>query len=121
MATQLQPQTLDIEITKITAKRVHYRLWSNKAKTFWEIPPGSTFNTSVLVVGTRYTVDSDVVLVQAWDHLKRKKVVKQRFDWRAATPSAPKVRLQARTKKQREADEARAVLSIVDNAELFSW
>lgn len=121
MATQLRPQTLDIEITKITAKRVYYKLWANKAETFWEIPTGSTFNTSVLVIGVRYNVYSNVVVVPKRIPKTRKFVRVQRFDWFTATAVAPKIKLQARTQKQRLAAQQQAVMPVVDDGELFSW
>jgi hypothetical protein len=73
MATQLTPRTLDIEITKITARRVYYKLWAGKAETFWEIPEGSAFNTSNLLIGERYKVYSNVVVVSKRDFKTRKR------------------------------------------------
>lgn len=121
MATQLTPRTLDIEITKITAKRVYYKLWAGKAETFWEIPEGSAFNTSNLLIGERYKVYSNVVVVSKRDFKTRKGVRVQRYDWVTATPVVQKAKLASRTTKQRLAAEAAASMPVVDNGELFSW
>lgn len=121
MTTQLTPRTLDIAITKITEKRVYYQLWANKAGTFWEIPSGSTFNTANLVIGGRYNVYSSVVVVPKRDHKTKRFVRVQRYDWITATPVAPKVKLQARTAKQRLASEALAATKSACDDSLFIW
>lgn len=121
MATQLQPQTLDIEITKITPKRVHYKLWANGVKKVWRIPSISTFDTSQLVIGKRYIVDSDVVLDRVWNYTARKFEKAQSYEWLTATQVVAPIKLQARTQKQRKAAEALAAMPIVDNGELFIW
>lgn len=122
MTTQLQPQTLDIEITKITAKTVYYKLWANGKEEKWVIPESSTFNKSTLVVGVRYNVDSVVILEpKKWDYKTRKYLRKQRFDWVTATPAVPKAKLAARTQQQRKASEAAALMPVVDDGTLFTW
>lgn len=121
MTTQLQPQTLDIEITKITPKRVYYKLWANGVKKCWRIPSNSTFDTSQLVIGARYIVDSDVVIDRQWNYIERKWKKVQSFEWVTATPVVTPIKLQARTQKQRKAAEALAAMAVVDDGTLFSW
>jgi hypothetical protein len=61
------------------------------------------------------------VYVPVWNYEKRKFEKVGRYDWVTATPVAPKVKWQARTKKQREAAEALAAMPVVDNGELFTF
>lgn len=121
MTTQLTPVTLDITITKVTAIAVHYTLIANGQLKKWVIPQGSTFNTSVLVPGTRYRVSSRVITVRVWSKRLGKSVTKQRYDWTIATPMPSSVKVQARSAKQRQASAALAAMPMVDDGTLFSW
>jgi hypothetical protein len=121
MATQLTPVALDIKIIKVTAKIVYYDLTANGQGMKWAIPKGSTFNTSVLVPGTRYTVKSKVVSVKRWNRKQFKYVTKQRYDWTSAMPIASNVKVQARSTKQRQASAALAAMPMVDDGTLFRW
>lgn len=121
MATALTPRILDIVITKITPKTVTYELHSGRRTEQWEVPEGSTFNISTLVVGQRYIVDSKVVVVRCWDYLKKKFVMDGRYDWVTATIPVPKAKLHAQTAKQRKAREANEATPLVDTGDLFAW
>jgi hypothetical protein len=121
MTTQLTPVTLDITITNVTAKEVHYTLTANGQAQKWVIPQGSTFNTSVLVPGTRYRVSSRVLTVKVRSKRLRKTVTKQRYDWTVAMPLPNAVKVQARSAKQRQASAALAAMPMVDDGLLFNW
>jgi hypothetical protein len=121
MTTQLTPVTLDVKITKVTTKAVHYELTANGQAKKWSIPKGSTFNTSMLVPGTRYIVKSKVIRTQKWDYRQLRHVTKQRFDWTSATAVSSNVKVQARSAKQRQASAALAAMPMVDDGTLFNW
>lgn len=124
MANQLTPATLDITVTKITAKTVWYTLTGNGNRKKWSIPSKSTFNTSVLVPGTRYIVKSTVVLDRKWVYEKRKYVTVQRYDWTSAmavASSVTTVKIQARTAQQRAAATAAAAMPLIDDGSIFRW
>lgn len=120
MATQLQPQTLDIKITKICPQTVKYVLWANKQAEEWEQPNVSTFDKSTLQVGVRYTVKTKAVNVVKFNYVTKKREVVERYDWVTATLAVPKAKLSARTKKQRLAAEVAASMPLVDDS-LFVW
>lgn len=121
MATTLTSRILDIKITKITPKTVTYELHATGKTEQWKIPTGSTFNTSVLVVGQRYTVNSQVIYVQIKSRLTKKLVRTGRYDWVGATLRPQRARLVAQTAKQRKAREALDAMPLVDTAGLFAW
>jgi hypothetical protein len=121
MTTQLKPVTLDITITKVTDKEVHYTLTANGQLKKWVIPERSTFNTAVLVPGTRYSVSSKVIQIRKWDYKQLKHLTKQRYDWTIATPIPTAAKVQARSAKQRQASAALAAMPMVDDGSLFNW
>lgn len=121
MTTQLTPATLDITITNVTAKEVHYTLTANGQLKKWVIPQGSIFNTAVLVPGTRYRVSSRVITVKVRSKKFGKTVTKQRYDWTVAMPMPSSVKVQARSAKQRQASAALAAMPMVDDGSLFKF
>lgn len=120
MATQLQPQDLDVKITKITNKTVTYELTATGQEEKWKIPAGSTFSKSNLVLNERYRVISSVIQVKMYDFKTRKYRYKDRYDWVSATVLVPKAKLVARTYKQRQASDALATTTVADGS-LFGW
>jgi hypothetical protein len=121
MTKTLKPVTLDILITKITAKTVYYKLYADDQEEYWRIPDKSNFDKAQLVVGRRYRITSQAVTALVWDHRQRKRIKKERFDWTSATEIGQKVTLQARSAKQRQASEALTSKPLADNGTLFTW
>lgn len=117
----MTPVPLDIKIIKITAKVVYYALTANGQAQKWIVPEGSTFNTAVLVPGTRYIVNSKVIRILKWDYKRLKHVAKERYDWISATASPSSTKVQARSAKQRMASAALAAMLMVDDGTLFAW
>ena len=121
MTKQLQPQKLDIKITKITNKTVYYELTANEQEEKWSIPDSTTFDKSTLEVGVRYQVLSRVIRVKMFDFTTRKHIQKDRYDWVSAVRVPPKARLAARTCVQRKMTEAIAATQSACDDSLFIW
>jgi hypothetical protein len=121
MAKTLTPQTLDIVITRLTPKTVWCDLYSGRQSTSWEITDVSTFDTTQLVIGQRYTLKSKVVDVRCWNYEKKKFEIVQRFEWVTATIPPYQAPLASPTKKQRKMREANAMTRLVDTGDMFSW
>jgi len=121
MTKILQPQVLDVVITKITAKTVYYKLSANQRQEKWRIPSTSKFDKSQLIEGARYRVISHAVFDTVWHYKTRQRIAMERFDWISAAVITPKAKIQARSAKQRKASELHAAMPFVDNGVLIKW
>jgi hypothetical protein len=116
MKTELKARNLDITITKITNKTVYYDLTGNGQSEKWEIPAESKFDKTILVVGQRYHVVTRVIRSLQWDHFAKKKVYKDRYDWRYAERRAATAKVTANAKRDTSND-----LLLADDGSLFVW
>lgn len=118
---QLKSRTLDVVITKITAKTVTYELAANGQLEEWRIPPGSTFDTSVLQIGTRYTVQSKPITCMVWNYKAQQYVQTERFDWTEVRERPAKARLGSLTAKQSKTSKELESMQIVGEGDLFQF
>jgi hypothetical protein len=116
MKTELKARNLEITITKITAKTIYYDLARNGQSEKWKIPLESMFDKSVLVVGERYHVMTRVIRSLQWDHIAKKKVYKDRYDWLYTERRAATAKVTAKAKRDTSND-----LQLADDGSLFSW
>lgn len=116
----LQPQQLDIEITKITPKTVTYDLTFGGQSRTWKVPNKTTFNRSQLQVGVRYKVVSKVIMSLEWDHKAQQYTQKERYDWVTAVPQPANAKCASRTKSQTAASKQTAAMTIV-GTDLFQF
>jgi hypothetical protein len=116
MKTELKARNLDIMITKITNKTVFYDLTGNGQSEKWKIPAESSFDTTALVVGERYHVMTYVIRSLQWDHIAKKKVYRDRYDWLHAERRAATAKVTAKAKRDTSND-----LLLADDGSLFSW
>lgn len=117
----LTARTLDVVITKITAKTVYYDLTANRQGEQWRIPSTSTFDVSQLRLNTRYQVQTEVIRALEWSYAAQNRIRVDRFDWKSVNEVQPKAKLKAKSAKQRELSESLANTPLVDNGELFRW
>ena len=89
MTKQLTARTLDIVITKISAKTIHYELKANGEPEHWRIPANSKFDKSVLVIGERYRVTTRVIRSKQWSYKTQKETNQDSFDWVLAEKRSP--------------------------------
>ncbi|MFN9476456.1 hypothetical protein [Acidovorax sp.] len=112
-------RTLDIIVTRKTARTVYYTLFAGGRSEEWRIPPKSTFDHLALKDGQRYRVDTVDVFVPDYSKQKYQQgQMKKVYDWVTATPITTQAKLQSRTARQREAAEAMPPMA---NPQLFTW
>lgn len=119
MTKQLTPRTLDIVITKINAKTIHYELVANSTPEHWRIPANSKFDKSVLVIGERYRVTTRVIRSLRWDKKAQKQTYQDSFDWVLAEKRSPVAHCTVRAKSR--ISETVTSIPLVDGGELFKW
>jgi hypothetical protein len=116
MKDNLKARNLHITITKITNKTVYYDLAGNGQSEKWKIPAESSFDTTALIVGERYHVMTRVIRSLQWDHIAKKKVYRDRYDWMFAQRRAATTKVTAKAKRDTSND-----LPLADDGSLFSW
>lgn len=119
MTKQLTPRTLDIVITKISAKTIHYELKANGNSEHWRIPADSKFDKSVLVIGERYRVTTRVIRSKQWSYKTQKQTYQDSFDWVFAEKRSAVAHCTVRAKSQ--INETITSMPLVDGGELFKW
>lgn len=119
MTKQLTPRTLDIVITKISAKTVHYELVANSKPEHWRISANSKFDKSVLVVGERYRVTTRVIRSKQWSYKRQKQTYQDSFDWVFAEKRSPVAHCTVKAKSQ--LSKAVTSMPLVDGGDLFKW
>ena len=119
MTKQLTPRTLDIVITKINAKTIHYELVANSTPEHWRIPENSKFDKSVLVIGQRYRVTTRVIRSKQWSYKTQKQTYQDSFDWVFAEKRSAVAHCTVRAKSQ--ISETITSMPLVDGGELFKW